>query len=94
MPSRRALAQILYGVQRALLLLVLAGCARPGPTASDTEQPQSVEVEETQSVPPGTGRPLIEQLGTSVPTLSGRPTADAAHYDTDVVEGGTLGIHP
>ena len=38
-------------------------------------------------------RPLIEQLGTPLPTYVGQPTADAPHYETNTTPGGTTGTH-
>lgn len=94
MPPGRALTRILYGLQLSFLLLVLASCVRPGPTVSGTRQSQPVSTAETNPLDvESSDRPLIEQMGASVPTYSGQPTADAAHYDTNVPEGGTLGNH-
>ncbi|MCA9867429.1 MAG: LysM peptidoglycan-binding domain-containing protein [Anaerolineae bacterium] len=86
--------RILYRLPLVFILPALVGCVRPSPTSSDTGQSQSVEAAETRSEDtPSPDRPLIEQLGTAVPAYSGRPTADAAHYDTTVPEGGALGNH-
>lgn len=94
MPSGRARTQIRYRLSLAPILLVLVGCVRPSPTTSDTGQIQSTKAAETRSVDTTSSeRPLIEQLGTPVPAYSGRPTPDAAHYDTDVPESGALGNH-
>lgn len=77
------------------LSLALGACVRPGPspigmeTLLDSDQPGTPPsiIEENSS------RPLIEQLGTSLPDYAGQPTADAPHYEINIAPGSVAGTH-
>lgn len=74
--------------------LLLAGCVRPGPAATGpaTQQP-AVQPGALPAHGDDEARPLVEQLGATVPPYSGQPTADAPHYEINVAPGSTLSSH-
>ena len=79
----------------ALLVLMLAGCVRPGPeppSLPGTLQPQNANPT-TPVIDPTSSAPLIAQLGTPVPDYSGQPTPDPAHYEVDTTALTTTGSH-
>ncbi len=76
------------------LTLALSACVRPGPSPVAIGTPITDSRQETPlPIASDDPRPLIEQLGTPLPDYVGQPTADAPHYETNIIPGGTAGTH-
>ncbi len=80
----------------ALLILLLAGCVRPGPGAAELPESSGVAISPQPSVAavlPTSSAPLSAQLGTPVPEYAGQPTPDAPHHEANAATAGTTGTH-